>query len=131
MTSELIARLEAATADQQRELLIEAFEAFHPYPGPRHYLVTEIDWSWDRMRDRFMRMLDAEAYESAALTLVPEGYAVEVSLWPKQTSHCEIIGTHLRNDEYWHTGKDGKWRSQAATPALAIVIAALRAKGEG
>lgn len=119
---ELIARLEAAKADQQRELLIEAFEAFHPYPGPRHYLVTEIDWSWDRMRDRFMRMLDAQAYESAALTLVPEG-----CLWGAGNEDC--------TDRPWAwclpPGKswDDADNSYAATPALALCIAALKARG--
>ena len=116
-TQALIARLEAATADQQRELLIEAFEAFHPYPGPRHYLFTEIDWSWDRLHDRFMRMLDAEAYESAALTLAPEGWG-----WAWDIDEIAVL-TELDGD--------GVEIGTHHLFALAIVIAALRAKGEG
>lgn len=70
----LIERLEAATADDAN-LMREVFEAVHPYPGPDHYLTPEVDWTWDRLQARFSAMLAVEAYESAALTLVPEGWA--------------------------------------------------------
>ena len=128
----------AATADQQRELLLEAFDALHPYPGPEHYLkggIDEIDWTWDRLRQRFLAMLDAEAYESAALTLVPEGWRM-AALCQRDPWFCR-----LETDDFesvtW--GKGGDWITEvtsgneatanAPTPALAIVIAALRAKG--
>jgi hypothetical protein len=120
MSNELIARLEAATADHQRELLFEAFEAVHPYPGHEHYLVDEIDWTWDRLRQPFIAMLDAEAYESAALTLVPEGWNWGIFMrhdWPKQ------------NAQVWHREREASTKhGEAATPALAIAAATLRAK---
>lgn len=118
MSNELIARLEAATADHQRELLFEAFEAVHPYPGHEHYLVDEIDWTWDRLRQRFAAMVAAEAYESAALTLVPEGGTAVFHLFNHRDGFWEC--------DLGSTGPD--FRGQAATPALAIAAATLRAK---
>lgn len=119
MKDDLIARLEAATADEQRELLLEAFEAIHPYPGPDHYLKPDIDWTWDRLRERFVKMLDAEAYESAALTLVPEGWNWAVWMRHDWRKHSAQV---------WHRERESSTKhGDAATPALAIVIAALRA----
>ena len=117
--NELIARLEAATADHQRELLFEAFEAVHPYPGHEHYLVDEIDWTWDRLRQPFIAMLDAEAYESAALTLVPPDWHL-ILQGVNQSWNADLRSTPF--------GTGGYAGGFSSTPALAICIAALRAK---
>lgn len=119
----LIARVEAGTAEQQRELLIEA--AFEIANG----------W-WSEERDaKFYAMLDAEAYESAALMLVPEGWVSGFEHWPdpkgetckawlKQTSTSKI-----GHEYFWgHATGDLHIDGKAATPALAIGAAALRAK---
>ena len=113
MHSDLIARLEAATDDQQRELLIEAYEAIHDGDHPEYCS------SFRALR--FMRMLDAEAYESAALTLVPEGWTCFHLFRVKGCRFVweAVIGPELPD-----------YRGQAATPALAICIAALRAGEE-
>lgn len=121
MTS-LSDRVEAATADQQREMLSEAWKAIHGESWQttiyRHgSLGAEPDRAKGDVPRRFARMLDAEAYESAAMSLVPEGYSA-------------IINTHLNSamialDGIWHTFHG----SHAATPALALTAASLRARG--
>lgn len=101
---ELIERLEAATKDNA-DLILEAFRAIKP----------------NYADDRAIRaMLDAEAYESAALTLVPEGavYAIETNDGPG------VYPEHVRASAW----VQGAARAFAATPALAIVIAAVKAK---
>ena len=104
---ELIGRLEAAS-EMTLELFLEVQTAIRPD-------ISEEDWSLT------YAMLMVNAYESAALTLVPEG--------------CLAV-FHLFNhrDNFWEcdlgdTGPD--YRGEAATPALAIVIAALRATERG
>lgn len=126
--TDLIARLEAATADQQRELLLEAFDELYP-----QHLDTTV-------RARFIIMLDAEAYESAALTLVPEGWQVDklaqgwrCGLWGCQLVPKPSHKTLERFDRgetigYRTADAPNNGRYGIATPALAIVIAALRAR---
>lgn len=65
-----------------------------------------------------------------ALTLVPEGFAVrDFSIWPKMRSTVTVLGAHLESDGlYWHHGGDGRWEAEGATPALALCIAALKAR---
>jgi hypothetical protein len=66
----------------------------------------------------------------AALSLVPEGYAVEgMGIWPGHPVTLTVLGTHRnKNGEYWHGSEDGRWRASGATPALALCIASLRAR---
>lgn len=125
MTDELIARLEAAAAIDQRDALISAYIAIYDGDHPEFCSSTRAL--------RFMRMLNAEAYESAALTLVPEGWRM-AALCQRDPWFCR-----LETDDFesvtW--GKGGDWITEvtsgseatanAPTPALAIVIAALRA----
>lgn len=121
MIDELIARLEAA-AGLHRELLLEAFDALHPYPGSEHYLkvsIDEIDWTWDRLR--FLAMLDAEAYESAALTLVPDGMRRRTIVYENGRAGVQL---------WWPTEPlPDVWGKAYASEPIATVIAALRAKG--
>ena len=66
---------------------------------------------------------------NAALTLVPEGFAVEsATIWPGKPSGFVIVGTHEFRGERWHSSKDGRWLGEGATPALALTIAALKAR---
>ena len=66
----------------------------------------------------------------AALAAVPEGYGIEnFMIWPGEPSTVMLVGTHLRDGRYWHeAGKDGRWRAEAATPALALSLADLKAR---
>ena len=77
MTAELIARLESADGPD-RELFMLAYAAC--FPALR----------FDGHPQRFMAMLDAEAWTSAAEMLVPEGWqAVTLSLGHATVMHPE------------------------------------------
>lgn len=77
---DLVERIIAATAAEQRLLLAEAFNLLFPEPtdpepewhgvGLRHPLFHQ----WYTRKRRFITLLDAEAYENAAFLLVPEGW---------------------------------------------------------
>ena len=65
----------------------------------------------------------------AALTLVPEGFAIEdFMIWPGHPASLTILGTHKDGDKYWHNSSDGRWKGEAVTPPLALCIAALKAR---
>lgn len=67
----------------------------------------------------------------AALTLVPEGYAIQgMEIWAQET-HLTILETQKKNDGlYWHTSGEGRWKANHAIPSIALCIAALRARLE-
>jgi hypothetical protein len=99
----LALRCEQASADEQWSLLREAGDA----------LLATGDFG---KRDRFSRFLNSEAYESAAMLLLPEGCA-----W--QLGECEgVIGACV-----W-PNPDSMPVVNAATPALAFTAASLRAR---
>lgn len=108
--------VEKATADQQGEMLETAWNALGPITRPTPEQATS-----------FARKLDAEAYESAALMLVPEGEGH----WP-QVYYTGINPTNPNSQrcrvELWGKGLRRLARSNAATPALAFCAAALRAQ---
>ena len=65
----------------------------------------------------------------AALTLVPEGFAInDFMIWPGHPASLTIFGTHKDGDKYWHNASDGRWKGEAATPPLAVSVAALKAR---
>ena len=70
----------------------------------------------------------------AALTLVPEGFTVEIQMWPGHPSTVTILGTRWepfgekREMAHVHHSVDGRWEASAATPATAVCIAALKAR---
>ena len=106
----LAERCEQATADQQRELLLEAFEAL-----TAEFVATP-------SAIRFVQMLDAEAYESAAMTLVPKG-------WVFGRLAQNPISLRWYCDLDWHPLSDDRDNASGsnAAPALALCAAALRA----
>lgn len=116
---QLAERCEKAGADEQWELLTASFAEFFPEPDK-----TRVDlghgimgmseqWvAWDQFRDRFETMLYAEAYETAALMLLPEGCAWSV------TTDFELLSQI----------PDRGWTADASTTALAIAAAALKAR---
>lgn len=112
--TDLPTRCEAAGAGEQRALLEEA--------GRELYGVSSA-FNWPR----FTTMLDAEAYLSAAEMLVPEGWT-DVRNYHRKMSdgslhaYAEIGFDHL---DMCLTAE-----GRAATPALALAAASLRAKGE-
>lgn len=108
----LAERAEQATADGQAAVLREAFEAIHgPKPSRVHGGSPELT-IWLSLFNPFFYMLEAKAFESAALTLVPKG--VGWALFDGKTVLTPDKGAQFFGD--------------AATPALALVAASLRAR---
>lgn len=110
--TDLIARLQSAAPYQQRELLWEAVK-----------LAKDREWIDAHTYARSARFLDAAAYVDAALTLVPEGLEWKAGGNPgavKYAGEAEI--------EHPKEGWAGCIETTGATPALALVIAALKAR---
>ena len=105
----LATRCENAGPEMQRELLREAWKIIRQ---PCH---TCAEWR------AFAAMLDAEAYESAALSLKPEGWLRSF------TDDPDDLGGVIA--ELW-TKKRNAW-ANASTPALALTAAILRAMEVG
>lgn len=135
MTQELLDladRCEKADASEQRAVL----EAAYLIINPERDTTVEGHFEWLP----FERMLDAEAYESAAMMLVPEGWNIRIEQTSKgqrddNTSGEELYAwaAHLIHDN--DTGYANRKRSihgwkhaYAATPALALVAACCRAR---
>lgn len=132
---ELIERIEGAEGPGRGPIL-DAFYYIHPqlYSNQTGYS----DWFYTH--EAFVQKLDAGAYLDAAMSLVPEGWkcgfempglfdGVEKSeawVWPWESSF----------DPDWRDGNEGYrsnpdgHRTAAATPALALCAAALRAIGD-
>lgn len=114
--SDLIERLERADGPSRR-LFAEVFKAIFPPVLSKDSTVEECERA-DLRAYRFFRMLDAEAWESAALMLVPGGWtgfvAVDADnetwLWP-----CNSIMTR-------------GFRIAHKISAIALCIATLKAK---
>ncbi len=141
-TDELVAMLEAATEGSREldEAIAKAigalppdakFWAYNPEDGCAEYEWMDIDPADDDPRPYRSggQGIDYTTSIDCALTLLPEGFAVrDLMIWPGQPSSLTVYGTKLRGGEYWHHFGDGRWEARAAAPALAICIAALRAR---
>lgn len=109
--SDLIARLEKATGPDR--VLDAAMGCAVHIPGT----------PYPRIVEGFTASIDA------ALTLVPEGFAIEgLMIWTGHSAHLSVLGTHLERGEYWHSSADGRWKAEAATTPLAVCIAALKSR---
>lgn len=110
MPDELLAlaeRCEKAKGEEQYELLCKA-----------HLLVRGLK---RYVRDDFARMLDSGAYESAALSLVPEGWRFSVdNAFGRGSAVCGAI---VNNTAFAKNAQLG----DATTPALALTAACCRA----
>jgi hypothetical protein len=106
-------RLEKAGAEEQQVLLlIQGWEAINGH-------IPHDDVAWDHPWSRFRRKIDAEAYESAAMMLLPKNCAwtiEEDSAWIRWMGKGDVEEAqgHL-------TGRNGK------CTGLAIAAACLRA----
>lgn len=110
---ELAERVENATGPSFA-LFADAFEAIY---GGRSSLGEK--WS------AFCALCEAEAWLDAALTLVPEGCSFDLSKDHYRDGGKWVCTTGP--DDHYHTNG----RGMAATPALALCAAALRARAEG
>jgi hypothetical protein len=107
----LTTRIEAAEVPT-RELFRQAFDALNP-----------VSMCWDagegeaytNRKVRFDRMLDAEAWTSAAEMLVPEGWEWTLT----EAGHCEMTRDRQRGPIV---------EGNAAHPSLALLSAILRAE---
>jgi hypothetical protein len=124
----LIERLEQATAEQQRELLEAAFVAIHGEPTEATRPNVASAWL-DRWRP-FLALLDAGGFLDAAMSLVPEGWRWMAG--QREFPHCRA---YVENGELAFRGfglrpnPARQWfEVTAATPALALCAAALRAR---
>lgn len=112
MLLEIAQRIEAGQHDEQAALLSEAWDwlAEHSEPFRRYVLGTT-------QPGKFGSMVDAGAFESAAMVLVPP--------------HCDLLmNTRCNFAHVWEKEDvgDGDWKSLTANwPALAIAAAAVRA----
>lgn len=110
--NKLAERVEAASEAEQRAMLRLAFEAIHPVRPSGHN-----DRAWSAKCSLFDGFLDAFAWESAAMTLVPDGWGLKVRRWSADMTGAAGC---------YPPGCAGEWIN-AATPALALCAAALRA----
>ena len=119
---ELIERVEAASPAMQYALLDEAWEALAQSSATFRRFACAHCVGFGTSAGKFAAALEANAFESAAVNLVPEGWywrAGHGVLWPgwahlnrKHPDHCD------RGDEH---------SAHAETPALALCAASLRA----
>lgn len=122
----LAERVEKASGDDQRELLIEAFKAIHGQK-PHRPSGGSPEWlAWLHLFNPFFKKLEARAFLDAAMSLVPEGY-----IWMVTNSGLE----HPTKPDFTRASAVvAEWEStapmddrSAATPALALTAASLRA----
>jgi hypothetical protein len=64
-----------APASEEAAILIEVFEALK---GPMRTELRHGLWRWNEGGQAFWRMIRANAFESAALTLLPAGFVFEL-----------------------------------------------------
>lgn len=125
----LAERVEAGSAEEQGRLLDEAWETLAEHSAKfRRFATSAPDHhGFNSNADKFSMALEAMAYESAAMMLVPEGLA-----W--------TLGQNVHH-HYWSAGvtgidEDGApkaigFAGPACAPALALTAAALRARAAG
>jgi hypothetical protein len=112
---ELADHCEQAGAEHQRGLLLEAFDAIFQNDPDARFL-------------RFRRLVDAGAYLDAAMTLVPEGWALDMRLaiYAPDDPYERLPLVTLYDQAVPHYRVAGE--AKAATLALALCAAALRAR---
>lgn len=106
----LATRTEDASGND-RALFEEAFRAV--IGAPSLYGSDSASMLWPR----FIHLLDAEAYIDATLTLLPEGWCFEFA-------HCDESWAVVHEPAEPHAMQH---RGEAATPALALLAACIRA----
>lgn len=131
MTESLLSRLSALNGPS-RELDAEIALAFYPFlkDCPRDDSENRGGPGWMTKDGRVYAERYTESIDAAMTLLGGHGdyiYAIEkMMIWPKLPSRVTIVGVHLYDGKYWHEFEDGRWEAEAATPAIALVIACLK-----
>lgn len=120
---DLASRCEAADASEQRELLEAAYEAVSGSSLYRDVVSTvdAVEGNAERA-SQFTAMLEVEAYESAAMQLLPEGQGRGCFFMSRDSfgrTHCNA---------WTDVEFNRKVHASAATPALALCAASLKAR---
>lgn len=130
----LAERCESATGPD-REMFEDIWREV--FPKPERIWVTDNagDWTpeyaaWQERQHRFYDLLDAGAFLDAAMRLVPEGWN-----WMAGNRDQPIARAYVNNGQLQFVGigtrrnTESRWfEVVAATPALALCAAALRAR---
>lgn len=122
----LTSRIETAGPEQQRESMEEAWEALNPIPDGRHPVSKAGEYA--RRWFSFTAMLDAQAYESAAMLLVPEGCGVYLNRYWSGSHVGPVWSAELVFGGIPSDPRRVFDCFDAATPALALAAACIRAK---
>lgn len=122
MTS-LATRIEAAQPGQEDDMLEELWDA------------CQHAWGGYKVRARFRRMLDAEAWLSAVEMLVPEGCLhMARTVWENAAKPLQAKPAGYASIDSYFADENGlMWKENflaiAATPALALAAAIARSIG--
>ncbi|API60572.1 hypothetical protein BSL82_15815 [Tardibacter chloracetimidivorans] len=126
--TDLAAKVEAAEGPTF-ELMCDAFDLCFPKP-PRIWTEDYNAWAdeytqWQARASAFSLFLDVGAWENAAMMLVPEG-------WFWRVGHSTLYAgwAHLNRKHPDFCNREDEHSAQAATPALALTAASLRARSE-
>ncbi len=119
-----------------RDALLALAEKVEAATGPSFLIEQEIaDAVGHNPRARLPKYT---ASLDAAMTLVPERHAVDVTMWGPHWGgqhRARLLPLIQEGDRLFHRGSDPHYCVNAATPALALTAAALRARaammGEG
>jgi hypothetical protein len=127
----LAERAEKADASEQGAILEGAWLLLNGGWNLRDVSDASIDgfMSWERAKRPFDRMLGAEAYESAAMTLLPEGWSRRSTWCPK--AHYPARWSLHPPGPVPATNHDMAVQACGYTEAGTLCAAALRARAEG
>lgn len=122
----LAERAEKASGAEVEGILADAFAACFPKPE-KIWVIDGVEWTpeYGARHERqwaFYGLLEAKGYIDAAMLLVPEGWGWR--LWVPNSDSAEPPRVTI-----WSNGRAyAPTDSTAATPALALTAAALRAR---
>ena len=139
--SDLISRVEKASGpdgDLEAEIWLACTPGATRDKWSYIHKATGRECTVDETRDATYRLIIVPEYTTsidAALTLLPEGYAVtDLMIWPDEPSSATVVGTTRRpfgkdhRVSWVHGAGDGTWRGNGATAPLALLAAILRAR---
>lgn len=121
--TDLIQRIEAAK-EPSADLFEDAFVAIHGPKPPRVHGGSQEWLDWLHLHNPFARMLDAQAWTSAAEMLVPEGWYICSLSSDLETETWLAIIAPKHNANGRASGND----TPSAHPGLALLSAIMRAE---